>query len=94
MSDTNNQNAQLLQALRQQPMTAMDILQQLGIARASARVFDLREEGHNICSRMITVRNRHGQHCRVALYSLPSVQTTLIPTHPGRGFTTAREARP
>ena len=40
-----DQNNALLAALKEGPMTAMDALNRLGIARASARVFDLREQG-------------------------------------------------
>lgn len=80
-----DQNNALLAALKEGPMTAMDALNRLGIARASARVFDLREQGHDIRSTDITVTNRHGKPCRVALYSLGEAQRTLLPVHPGRG---------
>lgn len=83
------QNERLLAALREKPMTALEIWQQLGIARASARVFDLRDAGHDIRSEEIKVRNRSGDVCRVALYSLASAQRTLIPNHPGRGVMVA-----
>ncbi len=80
-----HQNAKLLEALKQKPMTALQIWQELGIARASARVFDLREAGYAISSTEITVPNRDGDNCRVALYALETVQRNLIPNHPGRG---------
>lgn len=80
-----DQNNALLAALKEGPMTAMDALNRLGIARASARVFDLREQGHDIRSRDITVQNRQGKTCRVAEYSLGDAQRTLMPVHPGRG---------
>lgn len=89
MSRTRRQNDELLAALNRRAMTATEIWEQLGIARASARVFDLRNEGHDIRSREITVRNRHGEPCRVALYSLESAQMTLVPVHPGRGVLAA-----
>lgn len=60
----------LLQALRTRPMTSLDILQSLGIYRASARVHDLRNEGERIATELITVDNRGGESCRVARYSL------------------------
>jgi hypothetical protein len=82
---SQDQNAALLDALKEGPMTAMDALNRLGIARASARVFDLREQGHDIRSQDIAVTNRHGKSCRVALYSLGEAQRTLLPVHPGRG---------
>ena len=89
MSRTQRQNARLLDALRSKSMTALEIWQELGIARASARVFDLREEGYDITSTEITVRNRDGEPCRVALYALASEQLQLVPKHPGRGVLAA-----
>lgn len=86
---SHRQNDTLLAALRNGPMTALEIWQQHGIARASARVFDLRREGYDVRSTEITVRNRNGEPCRVALYSLASAQRTLVPQHPGRGVMVA-----
>lgn len=86
---SEDQNQLLLQALRQRPMTALEILDSLGIARASARVYDLRQAGHDVRSRTITVRNRRGQACRVAEYSLASAQQQLVPLAPGRGVMAA-----
>lgn len=88
MSD--KQNRKLIAALRNGPMTAMQMLQQLGIMRASARVFDLRAAGYNIESRQVTVRNRDGGTSHVAEYRLASQQRTLLPAHPGRGAMTAK----
>ena len=89
MSRTRRQNDELLAALSRRAMTATEIWEQLGIARASARVFDLREEGYDITSTEITVRNRDGEPCRVALYALASEQLQLVPKHPGRGVLAA-----
>ena len=86
---SNRQNDKLLAALRVKSMTALEIWQELGIARASARVFDLREEGYEVVSTEITVRNRDGDPCRVALYSLANEQLNLIPVRPGRGVMAA-----
>lgn len=85
---SRNQNDQLLAALKVKAMTALEIWQELGIARASARVYDLREQGFDIRSEEISVRNRHGERCRVALYSLAQ-QRQLLPLHPGRGVMAA-----
>lgn len=87
MADT--QNEKVLAALARRPMTAIEIWQQLGIARASARVFDLRRAGYDIRSRDIVVTNRDGEDCHVALYSLASTQRTLMPLAPGRGVMAA-----
>jgi hypothetical protein len=85
---SKRQNDRLLEALKQRPMTAGDIWKELGIARASARVLDLRREGHDIRSEPITVRTRDGE-ARVALYKIASPQQLLVPTMPGRGFMAA-----
>ncbi|MGH8083902.1 MAG: helix-turn-helix domain-containing protein [Lysobacter sp.] len=83
---TKTQCATLLRELRAGPVTALQAMDRLGIARAAARVFDLRQEGWDITSQMIEVFNRHGETCRVAQYSLAKGQQTLLPVvHPGRG---------
>ena len=65
------QCARLLGALRKKPMTSLDILTELGIYRAGARVFELKnDEGQRIVTDMVTVPNRHGEPCRVARYAL------------------------
>lgn len=73
------QTAALLEALKRRPLTALEILQDLGIARASARVFDLRHEGWDVRTQMIAVTNRRGEPCHVALYTLASRQSSLLP---------------
>lgn len=85
-----HQNDLLLSALRKGPLTSMQILDQLGIARGAARVHELRQAGHDIRSTPIEVSNRRGETCRVALYSLHSTQRTLLPEGPGRGVMTAQ----
>ncbi|MFO3704395.1 helix-turn-helix domain-containing protein [Xanthomonas codiaei] len=84
-----DQNTKLLAALKQKPMTAVEIWMELGIARASARVHDLRNQGFNIASTPITVPNRDGDDCRVAQYRLTDQQRTLLPELPGRGVMAA-----
>lgn len=83
-----SQSAKLLAALQQRPMTALDCLRDLGIARAAARVFDLRQAGYDIESREVVVTNRDGVDCHVAEYRLRRAQTTMLPAHPGRGVMT------
>lgn len=87
------QAAELLKALTQKPMTATEIFMELGIARASARVHDLRLSGHVIHSTEIVVRNRQGKQCRVARYSAPTAQKLLIPHLPGRSRYTHRPGK-
>jgi hypothetical protein len=64
------QCAQLLAALRQQPLTSLEILQKLGIYRAGARVFDLRADGHRIATDMVAVPTRERGTAHVARYAL------------------------
>lgn len=86
---SEHQNDKLLKALQDGPLTGLQILDKLGIARAAARVHELRQAGHDIRSTPIEVRNRDGEACRVALYSLATQQRTLLPEGPGRGVMTA-----
>lgn len=66
-----SQNERLLQHLEKTgPIDPLQAWSQLGIYRLGARVFDLKEAGHNIVRSMIEVNNRFGEKCRVALYSL------------------------
>lgn len=68
------QNATLLHALEQRPLTSLEIWQRLGIARASARVYELRAElapeGRTVTTEIVAVDNRHGETCRVARYAV------------------------
>lgn len=76
---SDKQCAQLLRALSRRPMTALEILAELGIARAAARVYDLKREGWNIGTEFVQVRNRQGEMCRVARYTLLQAQGSLVP---------------
>lgn len=65
------QNERLLHHLSNAgPIDPLQAWSQLGIYRLGARVYDLKEAGHNIVKTMIDVNNRFGEKCRVALYSL------------------------
>lgn len=64
------QCAQLLAALRQRPLTSLEVLRELGIYRAGARVYDLRREGHRIATDIVPVTNRDRKPCHVARYAL------------------------
>lgn len=83
---SRSQNDKLLAALGRGPMTALDIYRELGIMRASARVYDLRAAGFDVRSRNVAVRNRDGESCHVAEYSLAQGgQLAMFSQHPGRG---------
>lgn len=49
------------------PLTAME---KFGVMRLSGRIFDLKEDGYKIGTRIVEVKNRNGDICRVAEYSL------------------------
>ena len=51
-------------------ITTLSAYEELGCTRLSARIKDLRDDGHNIVTNMITVKNRFGDDCRVAEYRL------------------------
>lgn len=82
---SEHQNDLLLRELKKGPVTSLEVLDRLGIARAAARVHELRQAGYEIRSTPVEVRNRRGEPCRVAQYSLVSQQRTLLPEGPGRG---------
>ena len=68
--DMKSQNTRLLSALKQSPLTTLQIIKHAGIIRPAARILELREQGHNIRTTMIECKNRFGDSCRVARYSL------------------------
>ena len=51
-------------------ITQLEALQKFGCGRLSARIWDLRNSGHEIKTRMAAVRNRNGKKCYVAEYRL------------------------
>lgn len=51
-------------------ITTLSAYEDLGCTRLSARIKDLRDDGHNIVTNMITVKNRFGDDCKVAEYRL------------------------
>lgn len=68
------QAQRLLAAIERVPLTSLEILHQLGIARASARVYELRHElaseGRTVSTEIVPVENRYGETCRVARYAV------------------------
>lgn len=51
-------------------ITQKQAFEDLGCGRLGARIFELKEQGYPIERRMVTVRNRFGEECRVAEYYL------------------------
>ena len=51
-------------------ITPLEAVSKLGCLRLSARIADLRAQGVEIVSEMVSVKNRFGKTCHVARYSL------------------------
>lgn len=51
-------------------ITQMQALQDLGCLRLASRISELRKNGYEINRRMIKVKNRFGESCSVAEYTL------------------------
>ena len=71
---TDSQCARLLARLERGPIDPMQAWDELGIYHLGARVFDLREQGHDIVRDLVKVPNRYGEACRVAQYRLECVK--------------------
>jgi hypothetical protein len=64
------QQRQVLDRLKLGPLTDSEARDELGINRLGARIWDLRKMSYNIESELIAVRNRDGDTCHVARYTL------------------------
>ena len=65
------QNELILEYLDQfGSITPLEAMRDLGVMRLSARIADLKEEGHSIITDMATVENRFGEKTRVVRYRL------------------------
>lgn len=51
-------------------ITQYEALNDLGVMRLASRISDLRSNGHKISSKMVKVKNRYGETCRVKRYSM------------------------
>lgn len=67
------QEDKLLQALKQRPMTKLEMLRDLGILHGGEIVRRLREHGYSIATEMIEVVTRDGSS-KVARYTLSGVK--------------------
>lgn len=66
-----NQSQRILKYLSMgKTLTRLNAWARLGILEAPARISELRAEGHNIHTKMITVHNKYGQKVRVAEWSM------------------------
>lgn len=73
-----SQNIRILQRLQRGPLTSAEAITEFGITRLSARIYDLRADGHLINCKTVTVRNRYAQECRVARYTLVRVNQKAL----------------
>lgn len=66
----DTQNKELLEYLQDHgSITPLEALSKLGIYRLSARIFDLRQDGHRIETNMVEEKDRRGRRCRVSVYT-------------------------
>lgn len=64
-----NQQTQVLNHLKKEPLTPLVALRKYGTLRLAALIFNLRDEGHNIKTTMVNVGNKKNPKV-VAQYSL------------------------
>ncbi len=68
-----SQNSEILNALQHgDKLTPLDALTRFGCMRLSARIYDLREKGHDVKVRMKQIRRTTHGVVEVAEYSLSS----------------------
>jgi len=53
-------------------LTCLNAFNELGITQVAARIFELKEQGHPINKKMISVTNRYDEKCSVAEYYMES----------------------
>lgn len=51
-------------------ITQREARNELGIERLPSRIHELRKTGYPITGKMIEVKNRHGEKCRIKRYTL------------------------
>jgi hypothetical protein len=53
-------------------ITPLEAMRDIGCYRLSARIYDLKEDGYNIVTKTVGVKNRYDEVVHVAQYSLES----------------------
>lgn len=70
------QTKRVLEYLQTHPcITAKQAMDELGIFRLGARIWDLKNDGVPIKDGWTTVKNRYGDDCRIKMYYLAEVTT-------------------
>lgn len=65
------QNERVLNYIREHgSITQIEALQHCGVMRLASRIADLKRRGYVISGKMITVKNRYDEECRVKQYRL------------------------
>lgn len=54
-------------------ITTKQAMEELGCYRLSGRIYDIKAFGIDVHKEMITVKNRKGEDCRVARYTIPNI---------------------
>ena len=49
-------------------LTCLNAFNELGITQVAARIYELKEEGHDVKSKRIKVTNRYNEQCSVSEY--------------------------
>lgn len=70
MTTIASQQQRLLAHLKLSPITPLEALRYMGIARLAARIWELKRMGHHIVKEMVEVTNHRGEVCKVAKYWL------------------------
>lgn len=68
--NTKSQCARILKHLKRKSLTRAQAMNELGIANCTARIAELRQEGHNIADKWVTQRNRFGDVTKFKAYFL------------------------
>jgi len=78
MKEHGTQKQRLLQYLQEnETINPLEAWAELGIYRLGARIFDLKKDGWTIVAGETPVKNRFGEDCYVAEYSLKSMPAFL-----------------
>lgn len=65
------QNERILDYIREfGSITQLEAIQDISVMRLASRISDLRKQGYNIKSEMITVKNKYQEECRIKRYWL------------------------
>lgn len=88
--DLSKQHHLILAELRLGARTTLELQRATGVLSVSARMHELRTLGHRIDTALVTVRNRRGDRCHVARYTL--TEAKRAPRRPAAASRKARRA--